>query len=145
MFKMFKRDDRNALELLEELSIKVSLLQAFTDYYINLDDGCILFRLLNRFHPENDISFRSTENDRSFRVVLHLLDFLRDNSIPSFHAKDMIDGVDYDLAYKFKGARKSRVILFCPGVSPDPVHKEFEVTIQRVFEKLTKKCKRHNM
>gem|GEM_PF-6114224 len=114
-----------ALESLEEMSIEVSLLEAFTSCYLNLDHGRIRFRRLNRFHPSDDVSFLLSDQDRSFAGVAEFLAFLRSNSIPSYDAENMVDGVVCDLIYKFKDSREKRVHLFCPGMSPDQIHKDF--------------------
>jgi len=76
--------------------------------------------------------------------VSELLCFLRSNSIPSYRSEAVVDGVAYDLSYKFKDSSEERVFLFCPGLSPDQIHKDFDRLFERAMQAVKKQEKKHN-
>jgi len=136
MLNKLNKIDDSIIDHLEKLSIQVSLLSHFSDCYLNLDKNHIVYRKINRYEPSNDVSVVLTSKAKGYREIVALLKFLRSSDVTSYNADNVFDGVSYDLSYKFEGKTDSRVIMFCPEISEDPITKKLYELIENVLIKL---------
>lgn len=114
---------------MHKIFIRRSILNNFTDELLNIhENGEGFYRVIDKYEPNDDliISFESPN------LVEKLVTFLEDNDGFSYSAKDVLDGVIYEIEYN----DSKHWHLFCPECSGQEQIKNLGTIIDTLITKI---------